>query len=213
MLSVSTLIANLLPGLHSDSLANLVAWTDEELTRIIADALKRLAQEYGVFVIRDITIVLVQGTAVYGAPTRHVSTLHIAILESGRPLIPSSTKEMELKSSSFATTQAAVATPIRYSYSDKSGANKIGLVPVPGALDAGKHLDVIFHQFPCNLDAAHTDVDIRAPKFVGDWAEAVATSEAYGKESDFQMPETAQSCKTLAMLYEQVIGQLYGVAQ
>lgn len=213
MLNVTTLISNCLPGLHASSAADLIAWTDAKLTIRFADALKRLAQDFGVFVVRDVAIVLVQGTAVYSAPARHISTLHIAILESGRPLIPSSTKEMELKSGTFATTQAAAATPIRYWYSDKSGVNKIGLVPVPGVADVGNHLDIIYHRYQCDLDAAHTVVDIQAPKFVGDWAEAVVNSECYGEESDLQIPESAQSYKQWAMLYEQVMSSLWGGAQ
>lgn len=213
MLDVQGLIQNCWPQLHAVGESDAVAWTDAELTRLFADALKRLAQEFGVFIVRSAEIVLVQGTAVYNAPTRHVSTLHVAILESGRPLIPSSTKEMEARSGSFQTTQATADTPIRYWYSDKQGANKIGLVPVPGAADAGTHLEVIYHIYPCNLDAAHTDVDIRAPKFIGDWAESVVMSESYGKESDFQMPESAQSYRQLSQLYEQILSSLWGGAQ
>ena len=213
MLNVTTLIANCWPALHAASAADVVFTDDPIITRAIADCLKRLAQQFGVFVVRDVGTVLVQGTAVYNAPVRHVSTLHIAILETGRPLIPSSTKEQELRNGTFATTQATATAPIRYWYSDKIGINKIGLSPVPGLLDVGNHLEVIFHQYPCNLDPAHLDPNIRAPKWVGDYCEAVALSEQYSKESDFQIPESAQGYKQLAMLYEQLIPVSWGRAQ
>lgn len=213
MLNVTTLISSLWPPLHATDQSNVVFVTDEELTATIADQLKELARNFGVFVVRDIATALVQGTASYPAPVRHVSTLAVSILETGRPLVASSTKEMENWDRAYESTQAAAATPVRWWYSDKVGVNRIGIARVPGILDAGQHLEVIYHQYQCDLDPAHTVVDIRAPKFVGDYIEVTALAEMYGKESDFQMPESAQSYKQLGMLYEQIFQSWWGTAQ
>lgn len=207
-LDLTVLIGNLLGPLHSDSTANLSFWSDAELTRFFDEALKMHARKHGVFVVRDITsITLVQGTAVYDAPARHLDTLHIAL--DGVPLIPSSSSELELLDDAYKTTQG---TP-EYWYADKVGVNKIGFYPVPNLAAAGKHPELIIHQYPAQLDEAHSNTTVPVPACCGDYLEAVVLGESYGKESDARMPETSAAMKQLARLYEQVIEQLYGVAQ
>lgn len=206
--SVNALITNLLGPLHSDSTANLVWWTDPELTRFFDEAVKRLARNFGVFVARDTTtITLVQGTAVYDAPARHISTLYVAL--DGAPLIAASSSELELLDDAYKTTQG---TP-QYWYNDKEGANRIGFYPVPNAAAAGKHPELIICQFPAELDEAHSNTTIPVPAFEGDYLEAVVLGEAYGKESDARLPETSAAMKQLAKLYEQIFVDLYGEAQ
>lgn len=206
--SVNTLISNLLGPLHSDSTANLCFWTDAELTRFFDETLKKHARMHGVFVVRDTSsITLVQGTAVYSAPARHLDTLHVAL--DGAPLIASSSSELEVLDDAYKTTQG---TP-QYWYSDKEGQNKIGFYPVPNLAAAGKHPEIIFHQYQPELDEAHINTTIAVPAPMGDYLEAVVLGECYGKESDARLPETSAAMKQLAKLYERIIEGLYGVAQ
>lgn len=210
---VTTLIARIWPVLHAADAADSVFWSDEEITGYFKEALKRLAQRFGMFVARDTTsITFVQGTAVYNQPARHLSTLHVAV--EGRPLVASSTSEMESRDSQYETRQVAVGKRIRDWYEDKlSGLNKLGFRPVPNAAIAGLSPEVIFHQFPCSLDAAHTEVAIDAPAVVGDFLWARVIAEAYGKEGDMQMPEVAQSARAFADLYEGLFSHYWGMAQ
>ncbi|MGA9769179.1 MAG: hypothetical protein WBV94_09070 [Blastocatellia bacterium] len=206
--SVNTLIGNLLGPLHSDSTANLCFWTDAELTRFFDEAVKSHARKAGVFIVRDITsITLVQGTAVYDAPARHISTLYIAL--DGVPLIASSSSELELLDDSYKSTQGV---PL-YWYADKEGVNKIGFYPVPNATAAGKHPELIINQFPPELDEAHSNTTIPVPACTGDYLEAVVLGESYSKESDARLPETSAAMKQLARLFEQIFESLYGVSQ
>jgi hypothetical protein len=207
-LNVNTLISNLLGPLHSDTTGHLVFWSDGELTRFFDEAAKRHAKLAGVFVVRDTTsITLVQGTAVYDTPARHVATLHVAL--DGVPLIASSSSELELLDDAYKTTQGTPA----YWYEDKEGANKIGFYPVPDATAAGKHPELIIHQLQADLDETHSNATISAPAVTGDYLEAVVLGEAYGKESDARMPETSAGMKQLAKLYEQLYADLYGAYQ
>jgi hypothetical protein len=207
-IDVTSLISHCWHPLHATGQSDAVYFTDAELTRYFAEHLKRLAQRFGVFVVRDTqSITLVQSTAVYNTPPRHISTLFVSLNNS--PLIASSTKELELQNPNFQTTQG---TPKRW-YQDKVGANRIGFQPVPDAGSDSDQPEVILHQYPCNLDVGHTDVDIEAPNFVGDYLETQILGECYSKESDQAMPEVAKSCRELAGLYESVIENYWGMAQ
>jgi hypothetical protein len=207
-LNVNNLIANLLPPLHSDTLANLVWWTDGELSRFFDEAVKSHARRHGVFVKRSITaITLVQGTAVYDAPTRHIDTMHVAL--AGVALIASSTSELELLDDAFKTTQS---TPTHW-YSDREGQNKIGFYPVPDALNAGLLPEIIYHDYPAELDEAHVNTVVPVPTPIGDYLEAQVLRAAYNKESDAALPEVAQNLSELIRLYENVILQLWGESQ
>ena len=210
-MTIASLTTNLLPLLHSDSVANLVWWTQNQLTRWTSDALKRLAQNFGLFVIRDTTsILLIQSEPLYDAPPRHLSTLHVAV--NNRPLKASSTHELEMRDVNYRTTEAAVDQHVRRWYSDKVGANTIGFQPVPGIEDDGENAEVIFHQYPC-FEENDVNVAIEAPAFVGDYLEAVVLGEARACESDAQMVETAQAAKSIASLYESIFTQYWKGAQ
>lgn len=211
-LDLTTLITRTWPALHAANAADSVFWSDAELTRYYAEHLKRLAQKSGMFVERDtLSITFATGVALYDCPTRHLSTLHVAV--ENRPLVASSTKEAELRDSQFQTRQVATGGRVRDWYEDKAGANRIGFRPVPSAAFVGLHPEILYHRFPCNLDIAHTSVTIDAPAVVGDYLWAVVVAEAYGREGDCQMPEVAESCKALGELIEAVCDHYWGGSQ
>lgn len=215
MLDVEDLISNILPHLHTDTAANAVFTSDPELTRFFDEALKEHARKFLVFVVRDTDdIDLVQGTAVYDAPDRHICTLHVTLLPDGdaeeaADLVASSTTELEGLDEAYRTTQG---TP-RYWYSDRSGVNQIGFYPVPNAAAANDTIEVIHAEFPEELDEAHDNVDVPVPVPVGDMLEARVLQAAYGKESDFALPEVAKNLGELVSLYEQAITAYWGNAQ
>lgn len=208
VLSVATLITQLYPQLHGSSEADLVFTDDDDMVRLFSDAIKNLAQRFGVFVLRHINRSLVQGQLYYDAPPRHLSTLHVAILETGKPLAASSTKEQELRSTAYETTQATAAKPIRWWIEDKAGVNRVGIVPLPGADDSGNHWDMVYHAYSCNvlegIETNHT---------WGDYLSHVVMADLWTPESDFSIPESAKGYRALANLYEAVAEKLWNKAQ
>ena len=211
-LSVTTEINNLLPLLHADSTANLVHWTDAQLTRWYHDQLIRHAQTTGAFVKRSQVITLVAGQATYPAPTDLLDVMHVAI--DGIPLSPSTTTELEALDDGFRTTAAtSTSLPSRW-YTDKYGANLIGLYPVPAAsAGAGSELDIIYHFYPCGLDAAHTNVTIAVPSPIGVLLDLRVLAEAFGCETDGQMPEVAKAASSIADLLNRSTVVYYGPSQ
>ena len=210
--SVTTSINNLLPVLHSDSVANLIHWTDAQLTRWYHDYVIRQAQTQGVFVKRSQTITLVAGQATYNAPVDLLDVMHIAI--DGVPLIPSNTTELEALDDAFRSTAATALTLPDHWYTDKYGANLIGIYPVPASgAGAGSFLDITYHYYPCSLDVAHVSTAIPVPSVGGVTLELRVLAEAFGCETDGQMPETAKAATQVADLIDQVTMTYYGSAQ
>ncbi len=207
-IALATILAALYPPLHASSASDLVFTSDSELTGTIEDALKDLAQDYGVFVTRDITtITLVSGTATYALPENHLATLHVSL--SNRPLIASSRQELERLDSDYLITPGTAARPVKRWYQDKGAANVIGFHPVPSVGSGnGVAVEVIYFAYPCSATAG-----LSVPRVIGDMIEFQTISEMYGKESDFQMVEVAQSAKALADLYEAQVKNLWEVAQ
>lgn len=202
------LLDNMYAQLHASSELDAVFVDDDRLLRFLSDAIKSFAQRFGVFVVRYIVRSLVQGTLYYHAPPRHLDTMHIAILESGKPLVASSTKEQEMRATAYATTQATSLKPIRWWIEDKAGVNRIGIVPVPGVGDSGNHLDIVYHEMPCDIaDGIETIATF------GDYLEVCAMREAYQPDSDFNLPESVQSYDGLAKLYETAAQKYWGKAQ
>src|SRR6185503_4255359 len=147
-MTISDLTTNILPALHASSVSNLVWWSQNQITRWFSDGFKRLAQNYGLFIVRDIiSIILIQADALYDTPPRHLSTIHVSV--NSRPLIADSTHALELRDVNYQTTQAPVDEHVKRWYSDKVGDNIIGFQPVPGVEDDGQPAEVIFHQYPC----------------------------------------------------------------
>lgn len=208
VLNVQDLIDHLYAQLHASDEASLVFTDDDEIIRLFGDAIKSFAQRFGAFVLRHTNRSLVQGQLYYDAPPRHLSTLHVAILESGRPLVASSTKEQELRATAWATTQATAAKPIRWWTEDKAGVNQIGIVPLPGVDDSGDHWDMVYHSYPCSVLEGIETIHVW-----GDYLEHVVMASLWEPESDFSIPESAKAYRGLAQLYEAVAGSLWSKAQ
>jgi hypothetical protein len=215
-LDITVLISHLWPFWHAQSAADAVFISDAEATHYFADWLKRIAETYGVFLTRDTTFITFQsGVQVYTLPPRHLATVHVSL--NGKPIGASSTKELEASDDNFQTTLATVPGtrpgPIARYFEDKSGANEIGFYPVPAAGDTGSKPEIIFWQYPCNLDEAHTGVEIDTPAVIGDLLELLVVKEGYQREGDFEQPEVAQAITQLTSVYFQAMKTYYGSAQ
>ncbi len=206
-LDINDLLSNLLGPLHSDSFANLVWWSEGELTRFFDETVKRLGYRAGVFAARNTNgVTLVAGTATYALPARTIDVLHVSL--SGAPLIASSTSELEMLDDTFQSTEG---TP-SYWYADRSGL-KIGFYPVPNTAAGGLSPELIIHQLPEELDEAHVVDEVPVPAPVGDYLEMAVLMRAYAKESDAALPEVAANLQQMIALVEQAMRGLYGEAQ
>lgn len=205
--ALSVLQSDLYIQLHSTSQNDAIFVNDSEIKKVLADRLTDLAMQHGLYIVRDVAfITLVAGQAVYDLPPRHLSTLHVAL--NGSPLIASSTAELEGRDATFETTPATALKPIARWSQDKEGFNLLRLHPVPAAADAGSKLEVIYAQYPCEIDEG-----IEGPRFLCDLLELLALGDLYSRESDFAEPEAAKAANALAGLYVEIMDSLYGSAQ
>jgi hypothetical protein len=211
-LNLNNLISDTLATLHSDTLANLVFTSDPEITRVANDELRRLAQRFGLFVARDESIFVISAQATYRAPSNFLDGIYMAL--EGVPLRPTSRSELELRDTNYQTTLATATNPVQYWYTDRQGQNIIGLYPVPGVLDDDKLLEVIYHEYPCNLDEAHVSTLIETPAVLGDLLKLVMIRESYAKESDFQQVDVAATLKRVIQeVYDKATAQYWGTSQ
>lgn len=205
---ISDEFSPLWPFLHATGAADAVFWTDPQLTRFMADSIRRLCQKYQIDVLRDAsTVVLVQGQATYATPPDHLATMHVAL--SGKPLIPTSTAVLERLDPAYQTTQG---TPKRW-YTDRVGNDVIGFYPVPDGPSAGKSPEIIFQSWPCAPDEAHTINTINLQRWVQDWLLLKTLEQAFAAESDGRQVESSQGSAAMAGVFEQQIASLWGGAQ
>lgn len=207
-LNVTNLITNVLPLLHTDSAANAVFTTDSELTRFFDEALKAHARKHCVFVKRDTTTVTFASTqAAYDLPARCLAVMHVAL--ANVPLLSSSSYELEVLTD-FLTSELGTPT---YWYTDRAGSGKIAFYLVPTTPDVGNHPEIIYMEYPADLDTAHVNTDVPVPQPVGDYLELAVLRAAYAKESDFALPEVAQNITSLLELFDRAIVNLWGAGR
>lgn len=205
---LATILGHIWPLLNAVDESDVVFTSAAELQRTLEFWQKKLADTYGIFIVRDTaTITLVNGTQTYSLPDRCASVMHVAI--NGRPLVATSTNQLEALDDSFQTTAETAAKPTSRFFLDKSGANIIGFHPVPTTgFSVGQAVEVIFAQYACDLSAG-----IDGPLPIVDWLEIQTIGEARRHESDFSMPECAQACSQLADLYSQAMTAYFGKSQ
>jgi hypothetical protein len=204
-------ITNLLPSLHAATRADLGPWADSELPWTEADliqwmdeALKRLAGLVALFVSRDTSLRTVAGLSTYALPANHVATLHVSV--DGVPLRPGNMAELEAREPTF---RALAGTPDHW-YEDLIGTATMDLTPVPTV--AGKTLAIVYAGWPDALDVAKTQVLVAAPAPVKGYLALAVLKEAYGRESDMEMPDVSAHSKARMDLFEQIWISYYGVA-
>lgn len=203
LIDESVIVAFLLGALHSDTIGNLVYWTEGELIQWIDAAVKRLARQCGIFAGRDITNSTANGQATYALPGQHLATLHIS--NGTAPLRPTSVAELSARDASFATTPG---TPARW-YQDLLGMATYGLAPVPTAIAV---LAVIYQGWPQTVDAAKVHTTIPLPWLLEGFIELYVISQAYSKEGDAHAPDIAADAVQMMAVYEAAARQYWGPA-
>jgi|SRR6185503_299157 len=204
-MDVTTITTRIVPQLHSDTVNNLAFWTACEITTWLDEAAKRLARTTGIFTVRDISTVLVEGQALYALPARHIRTLFV--FHDNQPLIPTPIDKLELIDPGF---KEIAKTPLRWC-EDKEGIGDLRLWPAPDGDAAMKELAIIFVESRETLDCPGVTTTMVMPKPVEDYLETFALGKAWNKESDARLPEVGNHLAERARLMGQVIAQYWGI--
>jgi hypothetical protein len=193
-------IAQLLPMLHSDSVADLVFWSQSDLIDWMDEGLKRLARVAGWNVERDASITTANGTAAYALPARQEATLYVSL--GNTPLRPASMIELEARNSAF---QSTPGTPDHW-YEDGQGAN-VAVSPVPTTAVA---LPLIISAWPVALDAAQVNTLVQAPAAFAGYLTFYTLQQAYAREGESEMPDVAEHCASRCQMYESLFSHYFG---
>ncbi len=193
MIDPTALLTGLLPTLNASSFADLVFWTEADLTEWLDECAKRLARTAGIWVERS-TSFTAPGVSTYILPSGHLSVIHVSV--AGVMLAPSTHAELVALSDSWQTDTGA---PERW-IPDAQGLETIMLHPQPQDLAV---LELIEHTAP---DGSA----IEAPAVVADCLALRVLAEARRKEGDGALPEIAAAAEAQASLYEQAFRAYYG---
>lgn len=204
-MNVSDNITRLVPQLHADSAANLVWWTECEITTFIDEAAKRLARTTGLFIVRDTSTVLVADQALYALPARHVKTLFVFL--NDKPLIPTPIDKLELMDPGF---QRPSDLSERWC-EDKEGIGNLRLWPAPNGPTAAGTLAIVYVEHRETLDCSGVTTTMVIPKPVEDMLDTFALSKAWLRESDVRLQEVGKHLEERARLMEQVCAQYWGL--
>ena len=200
-INTTTLIANLLPDLHSDSLAHLNFWSGSDLIQWCDEAVKRLARACMIFCERDTSITTAGGTATYSLPTRHIATIHASYGTSA--LRPAAQIDLESRDPAYQTT----AGPPDHWYEDKLGTSTIGLAPVP---TVAVSVPLLISAAPSDLDVGQLNVLVQAPAPLKGYLAFSVLAAAYGREGESEQPDLAQHCAERVRMFQQILSHYYG---
>lgn len=204
----SQAILDVMPALNAGQGAfDLLFWTTDELYRWMDEAAQRLARTAGVFVVRDTSLVTVQGVATANLPANQVSTIQVDL--AGKVLRPRTIHELEALDSGWTT--AAQAPPNSF-VQEGQGVNTITIYPPPDAANSGKRVGIVMHVTPPTITAG-LPVLQSAPTAVREYFTLYALGEARAAETKAAMPEVAGWLRQLTGMMEQVIEGYWGEAQ
>jgi len=197
-IDTTQVIAQLLPALHADSVADLTFWSQADLVNWMDEACKSLAHRTTMLVERDTSTSTAAGTATYALPARNVTTLHVSLGTAS--LRPASQLELEARDSSY---QSTAGTPDHW-YEDRIGAETIGLCPVP---TGEAPLAIVGSEYPPDLEQ---NTLVQAPAAVAGYLSFSVLARAYGREGESEMPDVAQHCAARAEFYTQIFQSYFG---
>ncbi len=126
-----------------------------------------------------------------------------AIISAPVPLRPSNQMELEARDPAFATTAGAP----NHWYEDLVGLRTIGVAPVPVAAVA---LPLIYSAWPQEVDVAKSNILVQAPAPVKGYLAFSVLAQAYGRESESEMPDVAQHAAARVAFYEEIFTRYYG---
>jgi hypothetical protein len=196
-----TVLAQLLPTLHADSMGDLAWWTQSELIQYMDESVKSLSHLAQWNVERDSTTNTAASTATYPLNPRNLATLYVSYGTS--PLRAAAQIEMEARDSGYQTTPG---TPDHW-YLDKLGNLTIGLAPVP---TAAVSLPVVASCYPPDLDVAQVNTLVQAPAAMGIYLSFATLAKAYGHEGESEIRDVAAHCRAQCRLLEQVFQGYFG---
>ena len=202
-INVGEVILDLIPSLGAYQADNLVAWTTTELYEFADEGAKRFAVRIGGFVEHNDDESVVNGTASYTLPTRHLSTIYLAVGDT--TLYPTTRQALEALDATWTATSEE--TPTRFLQDEQT---KVRIYPTPNA-DSSGAIGIIHHQYPTDVTAAAPSVT--APSVLSEYLAWYMLSEARGKESDLAMPEVSKFFAGLVGLFEDIAGEYWGKAQ
>lgn len=202
-LNTVTVLAQLLPMLHADTMADLSYWTQADLIDWMDEGLKRLARVAAWDVEQDTSITTANGVAAYALPERQDATLYVSLGNPGvTPLRPASMIELEARNAAF---QSTPGTPDHW-YEDGQGDN-VALTPVPTT--AGP-VTLVMSAWPPALDAAQVNTLVQAPAAFAGYLTFYALQNAYGREGESEMPDVSAHCAERCGMYEKLFTHYFG---
>ena len=200
---VGGVLDELLPYLGAYQAANLNFWTEAELFAFADEGVKRFAAGVGGFVEHNDDAALVNGTAAYTLPTRHLSTIYVAAGDV--TIYPTTRQGLEALDSDW--TNTADDAPTRFFQDNET---QVRVYPKPNATTTGD-LGIIHHEYPAEVSGASPTVT--APAVFSEYLTWYTLSEARGKESDGAMPEVSKFFAGMVDLFESVAREYWGQAQ
>jgi hypothetical protein len=190
----------LLGRLGATSWADLDWLTEAEVFSYFDEAAKRLAQECGIFVIRDTSDNLANGTSQYATPAGWLSTIHVSA--GSTRLRPASASELLALD---ATYTATTGTPARYSM-DAGPLGTVTIYPTPTRYAA---LCQVCHVFPQpDITQSAPTAPISSP--ISDYFLYFALWRARGRQSESSMPEIASHAEARCKQFEEMFNGYYG---
>lgn len=202
-IQTTTVLAQLLPMLHSDTMADLSYWSQSDLIDWMDEGCKRLARVAAWNVELDTSITTSNGVGVYPLPERQDATLYVSLGNPPvTPLRPASMIELEARSSTF---MSDAGIPDHW-YEDGQGDN-VAMTPAPTTATA---ITLVISAWPPTLDAAQVNTLVQAPAAFAGYLTFTALEKAYGRESESEMPDVSAHCAERCALYEKLFTHYFG---
>ena len=196
----SILIPWVCTSLNSPSIAELGAWTEDELYTYAEEALSDIAGKFILLAEVDDTIALAADQGLYELPLLHIATIFAAA--DGIALQPSTVAEMEALDDNWE--EAASGTPARW-VGNALGSGFIRAYPPP-SIDGA--LTLIYQSDSPDLTAAAAEIKMPAP--VGDYLAIKTLQQARIRQGDNQMLDAADTFGILAGVYEKAFEAYWG---
>jgi hypothetical protein len=190
MTQFSTILARLLPLLNSDTVEELVFWTEDELYSYMDEACQRLGR-FAMFVARDTSTEVESDSRTYALPGACRSVVEISL--DGRVLRPAAVEHLEARSRTWTTDTGTVEL-----YTLAAKVVTLWRTPITSGT-----LSVIYYTWP--FAQSH-----RMPLAVGDCFTWAVLEDARSKAGDGQAMDIAEQAKERVRLYESVFTQYWG---
>ncbi|MGH2360056.1 MAG: hypothetical protein ACRDGM_05880 [bacterium] len=207
-MNLTQVVTALIPALNSDSLANLVWWSETELYQWLDEGAQAICRATGLLAETDSSITVVPGTAIYNLPARHLSS--IATFAQAAPnniaLRESSLAELEALSSTWPTDEGNFLERVAH----QPGAEQATFYPLLFTGRPNEVVEAICYRYPSTISSGSPTVNLPEP--LRDYFFFRALGEARGKEGEARMQEVAKSMRHMADTMAKVAVEYWGPA-